>query len=108
MFNNARVFDFDGPVKVSLYWGWENGEGRLGLRLFDFSMWHSDEHYVTLFNLDAWVISFSVALDFDWRPNTGSSGQRTLALSLWLQKLHQQLQRLWHTTPQKVSDEKMP
>lgn len=65
MFENKILVDIDFLLHIQLYWGWENGGGKLSLELLDVSML-KDWNDIFILQIHAWVIGLSVSANFEW------------------------------------------
>ena len=77
MFENKILVDIQFIFHIQLYWGWDNGGGKLSLELLDVSML-SDWGDIFLLQFHAWVIGLSVSVNFEW-----VSGLTKRALDGW-------------------------
>ena len=77
MFENKILVDIQFIFHIQLYWGWDNGGGKLSLELLDVSML-SDWGDIFLLQFHAWVIGLSVSVNFE-----RASGLTKRALDGW-------------------------
>jgi len=64
MFENKILVDIQFIFHIQLYWGWDNGGGKLSLELLDVSMLE-DWGDIFLLQFHAWVIGLSVSVNFE-------------------------------------------
>lgn len=90
MFANHQLITIDlWLLKFEVYWGWENGEGELGLSVLDFSML-KDFGAIGVFQFTAWVLSVSLMLEL------GGLTQRAGGLVVWFRQKAVSIKRIFY------------
>ena len=63
MIDNHKIFAIElmGVLSLELHWGWENGEGKFSLELFNF-FFLKDYGDIFLLQIKAWILSFTIGI----------------------------------------------